>query len=427
MKKNLYHFILLWASQTVSELGSAMTSFALILWAYEQKGTAMSTVSMAFFSYLPYVLISFAAGTLADRWKKKTIMLVCDTIAAMGSVTVLILLLGGRLAVWHLYLINLLIGCMNAFQQPASMVAVSLLTPERYYSNVAGMQAFSTSLVSILQPALATAAMAFGGLKLVLAIDFMSFCAAFIILAVWIPIPEQEKRETKESEGFWRQTAEGISYLRGKRTVWKMVLFFAVVNLLSSMAGNSLMPAMVLSRTGNNRKILGMVSSCLGIGTMIGGLAAAVVRLPRRRSTVIFSSCAVSFLLCDVLWGIGKAPWIWMAAAAAGNFPLPFLNAAMSSALREKIPVSMQGRAFSTQATFQFFTIPMGYLLGGVLADYVFEPFMAGNSRLQQALVPVVGSGKGSGMALIFLITGLIGFLINLAALRDKTYRELDS
>ena len=116
-----------------------------------------------------------------------------------------------------------------------------------------------------------------------------------------------------------------------------------------------------------------------------------------------------------------------MAAAAAGNFPLPFLNAAMSSALREKIPVSMQGRAFSTQATFQFFTIPMGYLLGGVLADYVFEPFMAGNSRLQQALVPVVGSGKGSGMALIFLITGLIGFLINLAALRDKTYRELDS
>lgn len=68
----LTNFIILWISQSISELGSAMTSYALVLWAYQQKGTAMSTASMAFFSYLPYVLISFAAGTLADRWKKKT-------------------------------------------------------------------------------------------------------------------------------------------------------------------------------------------------------------------------------------------------------------------------------------------------------------------------------------------------------------------
>ena len=84
--------------------------------------------------------------------------------------------------------------------------------------------------------------------------------------------------------------------------------------------------------------------------------------------------------------------------------------------MREQIPVDMQGRIFSTQATFQFFTIPAGYLLGGILADYIFEPWMAVASPMQSLTALLVGSGKGSGIALIFLLTGIIGFCVNMAA-----------
>lgn len=429
MKNNLKYFILLWISQAISGLGSAMTAFGLGLWAFGQKGNAMSMVSLSFFSYMPYVLISFAAGTLADRWKKKGIMLTCDTIAAMGSLTVLALLTAGKLEIWHLYVVNLVIGCMNAFQQPAAMVAVTLLTPRRYYTNISGMQAFSNSVNAILTPSLAAALMAFGGIRLVLAVDLISFSVAFITLAWFIRIPEEqvEKEPGKEEESFWQQCLSGIRYLRQKRAVWNLILFFALVNLLASMAGNSLMPAMILSRTGNNQKLLGIVSSCLGVGTMAGSLVAAAARPPKSRKRAIFLSCGLSFLLCDVLWGLGQSWQVWAIAALAGNFPLPILNASLSAVLREKIPVHMQGRAFSTQATFQFFTIPLGYLAGGVLADYVFEPFMRGDGWLQQLFVSLVGSGKGSGMAVIFLITGLAGLLINLAALKNKTFDEIDT
>lgn len=426
---NIRYFILLWISQSVSELGSAMTAFGLALWAFGQKGTAMSMVSLSIFSYLPYVLISFAAGTLADRWKKKHIMLACDTLAAMGSLTVLALLLAGRLSLWHLYAVNLVIGFMNAFQQPASMVAVTMLTPRRYYTNISGLQAFSQSLTAILSPVLAASLISFGGIYLVLAVDLSTFVVAFISLAFFIPLPEERKQPEPGSggEGFWRQCVQGIRYLQGKRAVWKMILFFALVNFLSSMAGNSLMPAMILSRTDNNRQILGLVSSCLGFGTMAGSLVAAVSRPPESRKRAIFLSCGVSFLLCDVLWAVGRDWRIWALAALMGNFPLPLLNASMSAVVRGQIPVEMQGRAFSTQATFQFFTIPMGYLAGGLLSDYVFEPFMRAGGPLQRNLGVLVGEGKGSGMALIFFITGVCGFLLSLAALRDKTFDELDS
>lgn len=433
---DLSRFIILWVSQSVSELGSAMTAFGLSLWAFGQRGTAMSMVSLSLFSYLPYVLISFAAGTLADRWRKKRIMLTCDSIAAMGSLTVLVLLLSGRLKIWHLYLVNLVIGFMNAFQQPASMVAVTMLTPKKYYTNISGLQAFSQSLTAILSPVLATSLISFAGIHAVLAVDLTSFAVAFTVLALFIRLPEGdapgENGRSKAQGGdrpetFWGQCLEGIRYLRGKAAIWRLILFFALVNFLASMAGNSLMPAMILSRTDNNQTLLGIVSSCLGFGTMAGSLVAAVMRPPRSRKRTIFLSCGLSFLFCDVLWALGRDWRIWAAAALAGNFPLPLLNACMSAVMREQIPIDMQGRAFSTQATFQFFTIPLGYLAGGVLSDYLFEPFMRADGAVQRLLGLLVGRGRGSGMALIFLITGAAGFLINLAALRDGTFDELDS
>lgn len=75
----LKDFLLLWATQTFSGLGSGMTSFALVLWSYEQKGSALTTSLLMVCSYAPYVILSIFAGALSDRWNKKNTMLVCDS------------------------------------------------------------------------------------------------------------------------------------------------------------------------------------------------------------------------------------------------------------------------------------------------------------------------------------------------------------
>ena len=174
MKKRLVShsmgaFYALWATQSLSALGSAMTGYALIVWSYTQEGSALTTALLTICSYAPYVALSLFAGALSDRWDKKRTMLLCDSFAAVTTVAVLLLLYSGRLALWHIYLVNLLSGAMNTLQQPASEVAVSVLAPAEQYQRVGGLRSLSNSLVTMLSPVLATAFYGWGGLGAVIA------------------------------------------------------------------------------------------------------------------------------------------------------------------------------------------------------------------------------------------------------------------
>jgi hypothetical protein len=127
---------------------------------------------------------------------------------------------------------------------------------------------------------------------------------------------------------------------------------------------------------------------------------------PKSKIKVIFIACAASFFLSDVLLGVGQATWIWIFAGLAGNLPLPLLNANLDVIMRTHIPIEMQGRVFSTRNTLQYCTIPIGYFLSGILADYIFEPFMKSYSVLHYVFAKIVGEGNGSGIAVMLLVTG---------------------
>ena len=85
----------------------------------------------------------------------------------------------------------------------------------------------------------------------------------------------------------------------------------------------------------------------------------------------------------------------------------------------------MQGRIFAIRNAVQYSTIPVGILLGGYLADYIFEPFMASNCILSTILQKVVGYGSGSGMAVMFLCTGFLGTIFSCLAYRNKYVQKL--
>ena len=84
----LKNFLILWSTQSVSQLGSSITTFALTLWLYETTGSSLSTAALAICSYAPYVLMSIFAGTLTDRLDKKKTMLVCDLFAVLCTIAV---------------------------------------------------------------------------------------------------------------------------------------------------------------------------------------------------------------------------------------------------------------------------------------------------------------------------------------------------
>lgn len=85
-------FLTLWLSQSFSALGSSMTAYALVIWSYGNEGSALATALLMVSSYAPYVILSIFAGALSDRWNKKLTMLICDSIAAITTLIVLILM-----------------------------------------------------------------------------------------------------------------------------------------------------------------------------------------------------------------------------------------------------------------------------------------------------------------------------------------------
>lgn len=423
--KELRSFLLLWGSQTVSELGTAMTNYALIIWTYGQKGTASSITLLTICSFLPTILFRFIAGTLADRWNKKRIMLFADLVAACGTMTVLVLYSCSALKIWHLYVINSLLSFMNAFQNPASFVATSLLVPQKHYTRVSGLQGFSGSAVSILAPALGSCLLAFFGMTAVLICDLVSFSVAFFVLLFLIKIPETGHTEEADREPFLKSCLDGIRYLRDHAALLHITLFLAVVNFLAKLGNDGMISPFVLGRTGNDQQALGMVQSAVALGLMVGSLMVTVMKPVRNKPRVVFVTTAFIFA-GNIAQSLTRLPFVWCIAAFASYMAAVMMNANLTAIMREYVPAEMQGRVFSAKDTLQNCTIPLGLFLGGALADYAVEPFMAEDSPVQRVLSRLFGSGSGSGIAVMFFFVGILGVIISLSRLRKPIYNDLN-
>lgn len=420
----LHVFLVLWSTQSLSALGSSMTNFALVVWSYQQTGSALTTSLLSICSYAPYVLLSMFAGALSDKWDKKVTMLVSDSFAALSTIAVLGLLKTGHLEIWHLYFLNAMNGLMNTIQQPASDVAVSLLTPRKHYQKVSGMRSFSNSLVTLLTPILATALLSFTSLETVIFVDLSTFVVAFVSLLFFIRIPAVRKDETATQEKLLISVKRGLDYLKENRGILDLILFLAAINLTASIY-NAALPAMLLSRAGGGEMVLGTVNTFTGIATVLGSIIVSVIPAPKSRVRVICNTLLFSMSTENFILAFGRSAPVWCLGAVLGWICIPVMSANLDVILRSHIPVEMQGRVYSARNTLQFFTIPVGYLLGGILVDRVFEPFMAayGEGSLLETLF---GTGKGSGAAMLFLFIGVLGVITCLVFRKDQNLWRLE-
>ena len=416
-------YLLLWATQAFSGLGSAMTSYALVIWSYTQKGSALMTALLMVSSYAPYVLLSIFAGALSDKWNKKITMLVCDTVAALTTVIMLILLHNDALRIWQLYLINAVNGLMNTVQQPASEVAVTKVLPKKYYQRVGGLSYLASSFNSIMTPIIATAILGIAGMGAIVAFDLFTFGVAFVALALFIRIPEKQDG-MEEKEKLMASVKKGISYLRRERGIFGLMLFLAAINLVASVY-DAAFPAMMLSRNGGSERVLGIVNTVIGLSTLAGSILAFFVKKPRSRVCVICNSLLFSMSTENFLLAFGRTPLVWCIGGFLGWIAIPLMNANMNAITRLRVPEEIQGRVYAVRNSLQFFTIPIGYLLGGLLVDQVFEPIMASRAE-GSILIRMFGSGKGSGAAFLFFVIAFAGIVVCLYFRRDKYIWELE-
>ncbi len=420
-------FTLIWAGQLVSFLGSGMTLFALIFWAWQLSGSATVLALMAFFSFAPGIIFTPFAGALVDRWNRRLVMMLSDMAAALATGILLALFVSDLLQIWHLYVLGAFAGVFGSFQFPAFSAAITLMIPKKQYTRASGMLSLAGSVSAIFAPPLAAALLVFAGIAVIFVIDLATFAVALgTLLIVHIPQPKESAVGREARGSLWKDAAYGFNYVRKRPSLLGLLLVFSVLNLIFNLAFVLLAP-MILARTGDDVLILGSVTPFFGAGSVVGSVLLIAWGGPKRRIHGILLGVFFSSLLGTVLMGLGREVLVWAVAAFFSSFFIPIANGSSQAIWQSKVEPDVQGRVFAARGFIAQATAPVGMILAGVLSDFVFEPAMQAGGALEGVLGGIFGTGPGSGMAVLFVVTGVLGVASSLGGYAFKSVRDVET
>lgn len=402
-------FTVMWFGQTASLIGTAMSRFALTIWAYELTGSATALALVALFSFAPTILFSPIAGALVDRWNRKAIMIMSDLAAGVSTIAILILFTSGQLEIWHLYVAGAFASTFESFQFPAFSAAITMMLKKEHYGRASGMRSISESGSTIIAPVIATIVLVALGIGGVLIVDVITFLIAMATLIfVHIPEPEESDMGGKARGSLVQESLFGFRYIWARPSLLGIQFIFFLTNLFAFIS-LTLLPIMILARTASDEVALATVQSMLGVGGLVGGIIMSVWGGPRRRVNGIFMGMFLSAIFGQVVLGLGQGIVVWSIGAFMLMFFVPFINGSNQALWQTKVQPDLQGRVFAVRRLIAQITAPLGILLVGPLADNVFEPAMMADGLLAPIFGDLVGVGAGAGMGLMFVITGSLG------------------
>ncbi|HUN09190.1 MAG TPA: MFS transporter [Aggregatilineales bacterium] len=394
-------------TQAISQIGSQMTGLAIAIWLFQQTGDVTPLALVSFFSLIPNVLLANIAGLVADRLDRRWIMALADSGAAVGSLILMGLFFSGVFQVWHLYLITLFVEVCRAFQNPAFSASVALMVPDDQRDRANAVMQLTGPLAGLIAPGLAAIIYAAMGIIGVLAVDLLSFSVAITAMLL-ARIPAPPRSESKQTASILRDLLAGFAFLLEHKPMLVMVGFFTLVNFIGVGLGVLLTPYL-LSRMGNDTGLMSIILTVSHLGAIVGGIVIGAWGGTRPRiHTVMIALILAGIVL--IFAGIAQAPvplgitlFLFMALPMAANIPL-------MSIMQSKVPPDKQGRVFAAIGQLTMLVTPLSPLLVGPLADNIFEPAA---QAATWSFAPLVGSGAGAGMGLMF---GLAGILIAVLA-----------
>jgi DHA3 family macrolide efflux protein-like MFS transporter len=408
-----------------SAIGTAMTQFALTIWAWQltQEATAIALIS--FFFQLPQILIALFAGLIVDRFNRKYLMIFSDTSVALCTLVIGVLYATHNLHVWHLYGLAAAYGCFGQIQTLAYSASIALMVPKQHYTRASSMSSLVNYSSAIVAPALVGSLYAAIGFMGVILIDLATFAAGISTLW-WVQIPQPSPTDTAkpDNQTIGQQLSWGIRYILFRPSLLSMTVVFCCF-LFAHHLGEALYQPLILARTGGNVQVLGTVVAAAGVGGVIGGLSLTIFGGFRRK----VRGMLIGFIgvgLGEIVLGIGQTPIVWIGAQLFSAFNIPLSFSSSYAVWYAKVEPALQGRVLAAAHTLGLLTGAIASLIAGPLADRVFEPMMNSQGIVSSAFAPLVGTGAGAGMALLYIITAVGMILIGVIGFAFPTLRNAE-
>jgi MFS family permease len=398
-------FALLWSGQTLSRLGDAFYQIGLAWWVLEKTGSAAAMATVLTFSFAPTVLFLLIGGVAVDRTNQIRVMLASDLARGVAASLVAALTMMDLLQIWHIYVISLLFGLVDAFFQPAYTAAVPALVTETDLPSANSLTSFSAQAGQIAGPPLGAALIALGGTSLAFAFNGLTFfiSAAFLLPLLTLPLARPGLVEAAPAEpesNVLTDFREGIRTVRTIPWLGTTIALFALINVTLAGPYSVALPFLVKGRLAADVHALGILYTLFAIGYVVSGFWLGRLARIRRRGILIYGGPILSGLMLAA-FGLPLPFALLGLAAVLNGAGLELSGLAWTNALQEYVPRDKLGRVASLDALGSFALLPIGYGLAGWATELL-------------------------GAPLVFLLGGSMTAVIATLGLRRPAIRQLD-
>lgn len=325
-------------------------------------------------SFVPQLAISFFSGVWADKYNRKTLIILADAGIALATLALIIYMLAGYDSIPALLFIAAVRSVGAGIQTPAVNALIPQLVPQDKLLKINGFNGSIQSVVGFASPAVAGAILAYGEtynimpIESIMMIDVITAAIGIGILLL-IPIPKHKRAETKVETSYLTDLKEGLRYSKNHPFIKPLFITYAFFTVLCVPAAflNVLMVTQVF---GENYLYLTLNEMVFFIGMIAGGLLIGTWGGFKNRMKTVLIGLA-SFGLFTFGFGLTQTLWVYLVLMGIVGLTMPFVNSPIMSLIQEKVDSDMQGRVFSLMQILFTSLMPLAMLFFGPLADII--------------------------------------------------------
>lgn len=420
-EKSFGKFLLLWSGELCSAAGSGLTSFGLGIYVFQQTGKASSMAFVTLLAFMPSLLLSTVAGVLADRYDRRLLMVLGDSLSVVGLVFILICMLQGKAELWQICVGVTISSVFSSLLEPAYKATVSDLLTEDEYTKASGLVQVAGSAKYLISPIIAGFLLTVSDIKLLLVIDI---CTFFVTVTSTLAVRKglASKKYERIKSSLIREFKDGWCAVSKNRGVLVLVILGAVITFFLG-AMETLSLPMLLSFTDSSAA--GTSETIVASGMLVSSLLIGII--PIKKGYVKMLS--VSLLLEGIfISAFGLRENIILICISGFLFfaMMPFANASLDFLIRTNIENSVQGRAWAFIGLISQLGFVAAYALAGLLADYVFTPLLVDGGALADSVGKIIGTGSGRGTGFLIIISGLMLCMTSVILYSLKSVKNLE-
>ncbi len=411
----------------IANVTTSFLWFALVFWVYIETRSVLATAIIGGAFMLLVAVVGVPFGTWVDRTRKKQVMVVATAITAVAYTTAFVyfllvptssLLVIGSLQFWVFVLLILVGAIVESARGIALSTCVTLLVPEERRANMNGLVGMVSGLGFAITSVFSGLAVGQLGMMWTIAIAVgLTVISLLHILTVSIPEPEIVHADGAPKAVDFAGAYAAVIAVPG---LVGLVLFAALNNLLGGVFMALLDP---YGLTLVSVEVWGILWGVLSFGFMIGaglvarlGLGAKPLRALLLANVVMWTIGAL-FTIRESIWLAAVGILIYMAM-------IPIAEAAEQTVLQKVVPYEKQGRVFGLAQTVEVSAAPITSFLIGPIAEFWVIPY-ANSDAGAQSLGWLLGEGQARGIALVFVVAGVLGLALTFGAFLTRSYRLL--